>query len=105
MSDAKNKGLIRLFLISISIPTANFALEFFEDSPLPIGLSHIGLSYIGDLGLYISFCGSGVWILSFVIALRSYGKRGLWLLIGMPIALGGPALFALFVLGYIKVAI
>jgi hypothetical protein len=96
----KNRGLLRWFLISTVIAAASFALVFFQDS-LPIGLSN----KLDDLPLYISLCGSGVWILLVVLALRAYGRRGLWLLIGMPLALCWPSFLALFALGYIKVVI
>ncbi len=104
----KNKGLLRLFFISVSIAAANVALVFFSDA-LAFFSDSLGLidyrNTIGDLLFYFSFCGSGIWILLVVLALRSYGKRGLWLLIGMPIALYVPVIFALFALGYINVAI
>ena len=95
----KNKGLLRLFLISIFVAAVSFAPRIFLESLIPHRTT------IGDLPLYVGFCGSGIWIFLVVLALRAYGSRGLWLLIGMPLALCWPSFLALFALGYIKVVI
>jgi hypothetical protein len=100
----KNKGLLILFLVSISIAAVNVALVFLADPLVQL----VPIDYRNTVGSwlwYISFCGSGIWILLVVLALRSYGTRGLWLLIGLPFALYWPVILALFALGYIKVAI
>jgi hypothetical protein len=44
------------------------------------------------------FMPAAVWLVVFVVALAAHGKRGLWLLIGAPLALLRPTGYALFFL-------
>ena len=59
----------------------------------------------GDGWFDISLCIAAIWTLLVLITLTMYGKRGLWLLIGMPFALFAPVFLTLFALGFIRAAI
>lgn len=45
---------------------------------------------------------AGLWVLLLVVALRRYRKRGLWLLIGMPLVFYWIVVFSLLRLGYVQ---
>ena len=96
MSNTKNKGLLRLFLVSTFVVALNVAIMFF---PYPL----VPIDYLNPFDF--SLCLSGIWILLVILAVKSYGKRGLWLLVGMPIALYLPVILALGELGWINAAI
>jgi len=49
----------------------------------------------------IDFYLAGIWILLFGISLVFYGKRGLWLLIGMPFAFFWIGMLLLWINGFI----
>jgi hypothetical protein len=63
------------------------------------------LTLTGDCRFDISLCIAALWTSLVVITLKVYGKRGLWLLIGMPFALWAPVFYTLFAWGYIRFAI
>jgi hypothetical protein len=95
-SNTENQGFLRLFLISIFVAAVNAAIMFYPFSLGPI-------DYFDRFDS--SCCASGIWILVVILAVGSYGKRGLWLLIAMPIALYVPIILALAELGWIDPAI
>jgi hypothetical protein len=100
MSNTRNGGLLRLFLVSIFVAAGSVTMPFL-DSLVP----NYYLNTINGLPFDISFCLSGIWVLLVVFAVKSYGKRGLWLLIEMPVALYVPVILALAELGWINPAI
>jgi hypothetical protein len=59
----------------------------------------------GDGHFDISLCITAIWASLVLITLMMYGKRGLWLLIGMPFALLFPVVFTLIAWGYIRFVI
>jgi len=59
----------------------------------------------GDGHYDISLCIAAIWASLVLITLMMYGKRGLWLLIGMPFALFLPVFMTLFVFGFIHAVI
>ena len=56
----------------------------------------------GDGHFDISICIAAIWASLVLITVMMYGKRGLWLLIGMPFTLLLPVFFTLIVLGWIS---
>jgi hypothetical protein len=94
MSNVENQGFLRLFSVSVFVAAVNAAIMF-----IPLG----PIDYLNPF--YSSCCVSGIWILLVIFAVGSYGKRGLWLLIAMPIALYVPIILALAELGWIDPAI
>jgi hypothetical protein len=55
------------------------------------GLTIFNLSFVVSMGFSIA------WLLIFVVALRLHGRRGLWLLSGLPPAVFWPAAFLFFI--------
>jgi hypothetical protein len=94
----KTRGLIILFVTSVFLAVINAAPLDSWPLQVPIGAT---------VGFYFDliFCIAGIWLLLVVIALKVYGKRGLWLLIGMPLALFRPIFWTLVKLGWIQFVI
>jgi hypothetical protein len=92
----KNLSLGRLFAVSILVAALNVALPFLLLAKFSIE--------VDELCLHVGLCLAGIWLFLTVLALSAHGRRGLWLLIGLPFALF-PVWLNLFFWGYINGAI
>ena len=82
------KSVAPLLIVSIVVALAGFAQPIFfpwPDSPLRADSR--------------TFLPAGVWVLLLIAGLTIHGKRGLWLLVGAPLALFWPAVLTNLYLG------
>jgi hypothetical protein len=86
-----NRGFITLFALSIVVAFANLVPPTSR-----VNWPHL---FDQDVGFYLA----GIWILLVTIAVVFHGRRGLWLLVGMPVALFWPICFLLWVIGFLDI--
>ena len=85
----KKRGFITLFAISLVVAVVNL-----EPPTSRVHWPHL---FDQDVGFYLA----GIWLLLVAIALVFHGRRGLWLLVGMPFALFFPICVLLWVSGFL----
>jgi hypothetical protein len=83
----KKRGFIALFATSLVVAVVNL-----EPPTSRVNWPHL---FDQDVGFYLA----GIWLLLVAIALVFHGRRGLWLLVGMPVALFFPIYFLLWATG------
>jgi|HubBroStandDraft_6_1064221.scaffolds.fasta_scaffold667620_2 hypothetical protein len=93
------RGFITLFATSLIIALVNLVP--------PVWWANWAAAYhlypvFKPLDGVVEFYLAGVWALLLVIGLVFYGKRGLWLLVGLPLALFFPSVVLLLVTGYLQ---
>lgn len=95
----KRRGFESLLTLSLFFAILNVTIGRF----VPNCGRHWTLT--GDCRFDISLCIAALWASVLLITLKVYGKRGLWLLIGMPFALLAPVFYTLVAWGYIRFAV
>jgi hypothetical protein len=83
----KGRGFITLFATSLVVAFVNL-----EPPTSRVNWPHL---FDQDVGFYLA----GIWLLLLTISLVAYGRRGLWLLVGLPFAFFFPIYFLLWVTG------
>jgi hypothetical protein len=96
-----SKRFIILLVISLFAATINAIPPAFWPPLLPLD----SRSFTGDWRFDVSICLAVLWILLFIVGIKVFGKRGLWLLVGMPFAFFWPIFWTLLLLGYINAPI
>jgi hypothetical protein len=99
LSSLDNRGFRTLFATSLVVAFVNLVPPVWWAN---WSAEHHLYPVFEPLDGVVEFYLAGVWALLVVVALVLYGRRGLWLLVGLPFAFFFPGLVLLLITGYVQ---
>jgi hypothetical protein len=94
-----NRGLTTVFAASLIVAFVNLVPPVWWAN---WAAEHHLYPVFRPLDGVVEFYIAAVWVLLLVVALVFYGRRGLWLLVGLPFAFFFPSIVVLLIAGYVQ---